>query len=431
MPPIVWSIIVFVILLFLGFPIAFTLGISSLACCIFSGNIEFFFTIPLKMFGGMDNFIIMAIPLFMLTGHIMNEGKITDQLVNFSELLVGRFKGGLAYVNIISSMFFAGITGSALSDIAALGSMLIPTMVKNGYDEDFSAAVTAASAIQGPIIPPSIPAVLLAGITGISTGALFLGGAIPGVLLGLGCCVVVYFVAEKRKYPSRKTKYSWQDIFIIVKNSILALLAPIIILGGLTTGIFTPTEAAGIAVLYSFILSVIVFKSLDFSKLVKVCKITIIGSAKIYFILGAASIFSWFLSMEGVPQLLANWITFLGVNNRFVMLIIINLFLLFWGMWMSGAAGILILAPIMLPIIEKVGIHPVHFGVIMILNLMIGLITPPFGTGLYSALAITKVPLVSLLKELWPFLLIEILVLALITFIPAISLFLPRLFNLI
>jgi tripartite ATP-independent transporter DctM subunit len=423
-------LIVFLILLFVGVPVAFVLGISSLLYFILTGSLNHLSIITLKIFTGMDNFVLMAIPLFILTGELMNRGGITSKLVELSNMIVGKFRGGLAYVNILGSTFFAGITGSALADVAAIGSMLIPAMEENGYDKEFSTAITAASALQGPIIPPSIPAVLIAAATGISTGALFVGGIIPGLMLGFACCIVTFVLVRKRNYPRNEKKYTLHDVIIIVRETSIALLTPVIILGGILFGIFTPTEAAGVAVLYSVIIIFLGKNKLSFKEIRNILINTVISSAKIYFIIGMASVFAWVLAIENIPTLIAGFITGFS-SNKYVILLIINLFLLFWGMWMDTAPSIMILMPLLYPITSRVGIHPVQFGVITIVNLMIGLLTPPFGMVLFSSQAIGKVKMSNLLKELWPFIALDFVILGLITLIPGISLFLPKLFGLI
>jgi len=423
-------LVIFLVLLFAGMPIAFVLGVSSLAYFLLTGSFNYLAVLVLKLFTGMDNFVLMAVPLFILTGELMNRGKITERLVDLSNVLVGRFRGGLAYVNILGSMFFAGITGSALADVAALGSMLIPAMEKNGYDKEYSTAVTAASAIQGPIIPPSIPAVLIAAATGISTGALFLGGAIPGVLLGVACCVVTFFLVRKRNYPRNEKPYTLRDVLSILKATLLPLMTPIIILGGILSGVFTPTEAAGVSAFYALVIIMLSKDRLSFKEIRNLMVQTIISTAKIYLIIGLASVFAWILAMEDIPSLIAGFITGFS-SNVYVILLIINLFLLFWGMWMDTAPSIMILMPLLYPIAINIGIHPVHFGVITLVNLMIGLLTPPFGMALFSAQAIGKVSMKKLIKELVPFIIADFVVLGIVTLVPEVSLFLPRLFGLI
>lgn len=420
----------FMFLLFLGLPVAFVLGVSSLLYFIISDSLHLSGIMVQRMFSGMNSFVIMAIPLFILAGELLNRGQITEKLVSFADLIVGRLRGGLAQANIVTSMLFAGITGSALSDVAAMGSIFIPSMEKSGYDRNFSTAVTAASAIQGPIIPPSIPAVLVASATGVSLGALFMGGAIPGFLIGVLCMIFVSYLARKRNYPRREKGYQLKEIIAITKGALLALFTPVIILGGIIFGIFTPTEAAAIAVFYALILTFIVYRVLGFKELWELLKDVVKATSKIYIIIATATAFSWILSMENVPRLLSNFL-FNITETQWVMLLVINLFLLFWGMWMDTAPSIMLLAPILFPISQTMGVHPIHFGVIVIVNLMIGQLSPPFGMSLFAALAVGKVSMISLLKELWPFLILNMIILGLVTYVPQISLFLPRLFGFI
>jgi|LSQX01.1.fsa_nt_gb tripartite ATP-independent transporter DctM subunit len=423
-------ICVFFVLMFLGLPISFSLGISSVAYCFVSGQLMYLYMIPEKIFTGMNNFVLLAIPLFMLTGEIMNRGGITEVIVDFCNEAVGRLRGGLGYVNIVASTLFAGITGSALSDVAALGSMLIPAMEKSGYDREYSTAVTAASAIQGPIIPPSIPAVLIASVTGVSTGALFLGGAVPGVLLGIFCCIVTFFLAKKRNYPKLETKFNFINFLKLTIRSFFPIMTPVVVLGGLLTGIFTPTEAAAVSVLYAFLVTILGFKKISLKEFTEILRDTAMASTKVYYIIGTATVFAWVLAIENIPTKIAGFITSIAVTPMSALLFI-NIFLLFWGMWMDTAPSIMILMPLLFPIAEKVGINPIHFGVVVVINLMIGLLTPPFGMALFSAQTIGRVPLKSLLKELVPFLVADFILLALISIFPEIILFLPRMFGLV
>jgi len=423
-------ILIFLILLFMGLPVAFVLGVSSILYFFISDSVHLSGVMVQRMFSGMNSFVIMAIPLFIMAGEMLNRGQITERLVKFADLVVGRMRGGLAQANVVTSMLFAGITGSALSDVAALGSIFIPSMEKSGYDREFSTAVTAASAIQGPIIPPSVPAVLVASATGTSLGALFLGGAIPGFLVGIGCMILVTIYSRKRAYPRRERRFSRAEVFASIKGAFLALLTPVIILGGIVTGMFTPTEAAAIAVLYAGLLNFVVYRILGWSGLWKLLKDVVKATSKIYLIIATATAFSWILSMENVPAMLSNFL-FNITDNHLVMLLVVNLFLLFWGMWMDTAPSIMLLAPILFPITQAMGIHPIHFGVIMIVNLMIGQLSPPFGMSLFTALAVGKVGMMGLMKVLWPFFILNIIILGLVTYIPEISLFLPRLLGFI
>jgi len=427
--PVTLTIVAFFILLFLGMPIAFVLGVSSILYFVISGNYSFLFMSAHRLFTGINSFVLLAIPLFILAGEIINKGKISDNILNLANILVGRLRGGLGHVNVLASMVFGGLTGSALSDVAALGPIEIGMMKTQGYDTEFSTAVTAASALQGPIIPPSIPAVLIAAVTGISVGNLFLGSAIPGILVGISAIFVVYFVSKRRNYPVVKRRYGLRELFRTFVLTIPALFTIVIILGGIIGGVFTPTEAAAVAAVYVFILSS-AMKTLRLDDLKEALASTLKTTAKIFLIIGCATIFSWVLAIENIPQMLANFLFNIS-SNRYVILLFINLIILFWGMWMDTAPSIVILIPLLLPVTQKAGIHPVHFGVIMVVNLMIGQITPPFGMTLYTAQAVGKVDFAPLVKNLIPFVLVDIIVLILITYIPTISLWLPSLLNLL
>lgn len=429
MPAIAIVIIIFFVLMFLGLPIAFSLGVGAVSYCLITGQTIFLYMMPEKLFTGMNNFVLLAIPLFMLAGEIMNRGGITQTIVDFCNEIVGRFRGGLGYVNCLASTLFAGITGSALSDVSALGSMLIPAMEKSGYDREFSTAVTAASAIQGPLIPPSIPAVLVASVTGVSTGALFLGGAVPGVLLGLFCCVVTYFVAKKRNYPKLETRFSLGYFLRLFIKSFFPIMTPVVVLGGLLSGIFTPTEAAAVSVLYALLVTIIGFRRIPLREMRDIVKEAAISSAKVYYIIGTATMFAWVLAMENIPIKISSFIGSV-CKTPSMTLFVINIFLLFWGMWMDTSPSITILMPLLFPIAQNVGINPVHFGVVVVFNLMIGLLTPPFGMVLFSSQSIGHVKLTPLLKELIPFLIADFVLLALVSFVPDTILWLPRLFGL-
>ncbi|MDR1534054.1 MAG: TRAP transporter large permease [Planctomycetota bacterium] len=420
----------FFVLLAIGLPISFVLGISSVLYCVATGQPEFLFMVAEKVFRGMDNFVLLAIPLFILTGEIMNRGGITNSLVRFADLLVGRIRGGLAYVNILASTFFAGITGSALSDIASLGTILIPAMEEQGYDREFSCSVTAASALQGPLIPPSIPAVLVASATGMSTGALFLGSAVPGLMLGLGCAVITYFIGRRRHFPKRSEKIPFPRAVRIAVGSFFPLMTTFIILGGMVSGLFTPTEAAVVAVVYASLVTCIGYNTPSLSEIYKILCSTIIQSGKIYMIIGFATTFSWVLAIENIPNVLSELVSTYA-STPLQGLIVINLLLLFWGMWMDTAPSILILLPILYPITQTLNIHPVHFGVIVVFNLMVGLLTPPFGMALFTTQSVGKISLQSLLRGTFPFILMDFLLIVILILFPQAILALPRFFGLI
>jgi tripartite ATP-independent transporter DctM subunit len=415
-------LILFLILAIMGLPLAFVIGVSSISYFVINGSS--LNTVVHTFFYGINSIVILAIPLFILAGDIMYECKIMDGVINFANLLVGKIRGGLAHVTILASMFFAGCTGSALSDVAAIGSVLVPAMKKNGYSQDFGAAVTVAASLQGPIIPPSIPIVVLASATQLSTGALLVGGAVPGIFLGLVEMVLVWMIAKKRNYGFVNIKYKWNDVVRICKESIPALVMPVILMGGILGGFFTPTEAAAVAVGYSIILGVFYYKNLTLKSFLKICGDVAIGSASIFMLIGTAGTFGWILANENVPQMLVTAITHL-TTNPYTILFIINISLLIWGMFMDAAPAILLFTPILLPLITKVGINPIHFGIVTVFNLMIGLATPPYGLALFSATAVCDSTIESITKELLPFLTVAVVVLALITYIPQITIWLP------
>lgn len=416
-------IILFLILLFSGMPISFILGFISVFYIFFTHNYSFLYIVSQKLFAGQNNFVILAVPLFILAGEIMTRSNVSKNILNLATILVGRFKGGLGYVNVLASMLFGGMTGSALADVAALGPIEIEMMTSQGYDREFSTAVTAASALQGPIIPPSIPALLIAAVTGISTGGLFLGCAIPGILVGLGAMIVVYFISKKRNYPVFSKKHSISYVLKIFFVTLPALLTIVIILGGIIGGIFTPTEAAAVAVVYVLILSIIT-KNFKWKFFREALVVSLVTTSKVFFIVGCAAIFSWVMAIENIPQILSKFL-FGITTNKYILIFIINIIVLFWGMWMDTGPAIVILIPIFLPIAEELGINSIHFGVIMIVNLMIGQITPPFGMTLYTAQAVGKVEFAPLAKNLIPFVLIDIVVLFIVTYFPKIVLWLP------
>ena len=420
--------IVFALCLVIGMPIAFVIGISAVAGLLSLPTWPPLLVVAQRMFTGIDNFVLLAIPFFMLAGQLMNKAGITSGLVKFSDVLVGHIRGGLAHVNIVASIFFAGITGIAVADTAALGSILIPAMVEQGYDEDFSAAVTAASSIIGPIIPPSIVMVLYAVTAGVSITGMFLAGFIPGVLIGLGLMAVSYVLAIKRDYPRREQPVTWRQFWTSLKEAFLILLMPIIILGGILSGIFTPTEAAAIGVAYGLVVGFFVTKRLSIKDLPEMLLSSAIHTGVILLIVSTAAVFSWLMATEKLPQQIANIIMSVS-SNRYVVLAMINIFLLFVGCFMDQAASLIILVPILLPIAKHLDIHPIQFGIIVVTNLCIGLATPPVGNCLFVACSIADISLERISKAIWPLILVEIVVLFLITYVPAFSLSIPRVFG--
>jgi C4-dicarboxylate transporter DctM subunit len=415
----------FVTFLISGVPIAFVLGLTSFVALLYSGNIPLLL-MPKEMFSGTDSFPLLAVPFFIFAGNLMNTGGITKRLINFCNILLGYVRGGLALVNVVASMFFAGITGAAVADTSALGSILIPAMTEEKYDRDYSAAVTAASSTVGPIIPPSIPMVILGTVGELSIGALFLAGVIPGIMVGLSLLVVSYIISRRKNYPKGRIK-SIKEFFLGLKDAMLALLMPGIIMGGILGGIFTPTEAAVVAVVYALLVSFLVYREIRWKDLPKILIDSIVTTSIIMLVIANSAIFGWILANQQVPQAVAQ--VFLSVsNNKWVILLLINIFLLFVGTFMETTASLIILTPILLPLAIKIGIDPIHFGVVMVLNLVIGLITPPLGVCLFIACSIAKITLEQIAKAILPFLIAVIAVLFIVTYIPELSLWIPRMF---
>jgi C4-dicarboxylate transporter DctM subunit len=421
-------IVVFAVSALLGIPIAFCMGIVSLSSLLAMGKSGMLVVMAQKMVTGVDKFPLMAIPLFILAGNIMNKGGITESLVRFSNFLVGRLRGGLAHVNIVSSIFFAGITGVAVADSSVLGSIFVPAMEKEGYDTDFSAAVTASSSIIGPIIPPSVPLVLYGCTVGVSIAGLFLAGMIPGILLGLALMLVSYILSKKRNYPVSRTSFSMKDFMTSFKDAALALMMPLIILGGILSGVFTPTEAAAVAVAYALVVCLLVFRSLSISDLKDILVSSAITSSIVLMLISTANIFGMILATQQIPQKVAQFLLTL-TTNPWMMLLLVNGFLLIAGMFMAESPNIILLGPILAPIVTSLGVEPLHFGFIMVLNLTIGLITPPLGACLFILCGISGLTLERMTRAVFPFLIAEFAILLLCTYIPSISLFLPRIFG--
>ncbi len=421
-------ITVFALAALLGIPIAFCMGIVSLSSLLAMGKSGMLVLIAQKMVTGVDKFPLMAIPLFILAGNIMNQGGITDSLVKFANFLVGRLRGGLAHVNIVSSIFFAGITGVAVADSSVLGSIFVPAMEKEGYDTDFSAAVTVSSSIIGPIIPPSVPLVLYGCTVGVSVAGLFLAGLIPGILLGLTLMLTSYILSKKRRYPVSRMRFSTREFIISFKDASFALIMPLIILGGILSGVFTPTEAAAVAVAYALVISLFVLRSLRVIDLKTILAKSAVTSSIVLMLISTANIFGMILATQQIPQKIAQSLLSI-TTNPWMMLLLVNGFLLIAGMFMAESPNIILLGPILAPVVTSLGIHPLHFGFIMVLNLTIGLITPPLGACLFILCGISKLSLERMTRAVFPFLIAEFAILLLCTYIPAISLFLPEIFG--
>jgi tripartite ATP-independent transporter DctM subunit len=412
--------------LLLGVPIGFGLGLSSLIALLAWQDIPLVVIVQ-RTFTGIDIFPIMAVPLFILAGELIKAGNMMSALLNLSNLLVGHIRGGLAHVNVVVSMFFGGVTGSAVADTSALGSIEIPMMRKAGYDAAFSAAITCASAIIGPIIPPSILMVVYAlAVPNVGVGALFLGGVIPGLVVGLSLLVANYYLAVKRNYPKEDYQLSFGNLIRMLRKTVWALLMPVIIIGGIISGAFTATEAAGIAVLYALIVGLFISRDLNLNNIVHALFRSSVTAGSVLIIVAFANLFAWLLTTQQVPQKTAALL--LGLTqNPYMFLLLINILLLILGCFVEGAAAIIIIAPIFAPIAVKLGIDPLHFGIVFVINLCIGLITPPLGLTLFVGCGIADISLEEISKAVVPFLIVEIAVLFLITYVPAIPLFLPNL----
>jgi tripartite ATP-independent transporter DctM subunit len=418
--------IIFFALLVLGVPIGFTLGLAGLSGLYLMGSgVSLFSMAPLQYFSGLNMFTLMAMPFFILAGELMNKGGITVRLVHFAKILAGNVRGGLAHANIIASIFFAGMTGAAVSDTAAIGTMLIPAMVDDGYDADFSAAVTAASSIIGPTIPPSNMMVIYGSLMNVSIAGLFAAGFLPGLVLAGLLMLITTAISIKRGYP-KGLKTTFKEKLVGFRNAIIPLLMPVIILGGILSGIFTPTEAAAIAVLYALVIGFFVLKTLSVKDLAPMLVKTARITGVVFLIIGAAGILSWVLAINQVPQAIAAFLLATTGNPKLILLLIILLMLVV-GMFMDIAAALIILGPILHPIAVGIGMDPIHFGIVMVLSLNIALMTPPVGACLFVACSISKITLAQLSKAIWPYIIMEVAALFLVAYIPEISLFLPRL----
>ena len=413
--------ITFVILLLVGVPISISIGASAVLGCLV---LDYpMMVIGQKMVTGIDSYLLIAIPLFILAGNLMNAGKITDKIFSFAKELVGWIPGGLGHANVVASIIFAGMSGSAAADAGGLGTIEMEAMTKNGYDEDFSGAVTAASSVIGPIFPPSIPLIIYGATASVSVAKLFMGGVLPGLLMGVALMVLVFLFAIKYKFERHPFRLA-----ALVRQffgSILSLITPLIILAGFTTGWFTPTEASSIAVAYSLIIALIVYRTMNWKTFTDCLLESAITSANTLFIIGTSTLFTYVLVKEGASAEIARFI--LGISqNPAVILFIINVVLLILGMFMEPGAILTLMLPVLLPIVKDLNIDLVHFGVVMVLNLMIGQVTPPFGVCLFIISDVAKIKLDRLYKSILPFLIPLVVVLLMCTYIPGIVTWLPN-----
>jgi C4-dicarboxylate transporter DctM subunit len=421
------AIVVFAVMIGLmvfNIPIAMCTGLAALAGAGYAAGVPLMVMVQ-RMFTGLDTFTLIAVPLFILTGRFMALGGITRDLINVARVMVGFLKGGLAYINIVASMLFAGITGSAASDTSSIGAILIPAMVEKGYDKDFSVAVTASSSTIGVMIPPSIPMVVYGVAASASIGKLFLGGIIPGILVGLVQIIVSAVLTKKRGYPRDKKVSFKEGVWILIKG-IPAMITVVIILGGIVGGFFTPTEAAGIAALYSLLLGIFYYRELKITDVPKIMGEIALTTGQVMLMIATASSLAWLFSHENVPAMIGGVLT--GITtSKVLLLLLINLWLLFVGTWLDLSPAVIIFTPILLPIAVSLGVDPVHFGVIMVVNLAIGLFTPPVGVCLFVACGIAKCSIASVVKAFIPFFLAMVGILLLITYVEPLVMFLPNL----
>jgi C4-dicarboxylate transporter DctM subunit len=412
----------FVLLIALTVPIAFALGIAAALWVALSGLVPMIM-LPQRMYAGIDSFPLIAIPFFILAGKIMATGGISDRLIKVSSVLVGRFKGGLAYINIVASMFFAGITGSATADSSSIGSILIPAMIKKNYEKDFAVAVTATSSVIGILIPPSIPMVLYGIIMNQSIGDLFLAGAIPGILVGAVLMLISWIMAKKRNYP-REDGFSLKESVSIIADGILPVFTVVIVLGGIILGIVTPTEAAVIAVVYAFILSFFVYRELTLRDLPKMLLETIMVNGMVMLMVATATVFSWIITSQQIPKHIADYLMAI-IRNRYLLLFVFNVVLLVAGTILDLTPAMIIFIPVLAPIAMQLGVDPVHFGAIVVVNLGIGLFTPPVGACLFVCCSIADINMRDIIRGFLPFFFGMVAVLLLVTYVPALSLWLP------
>ena len=410
----------FLLLMILGCPIAF--------CLLCSGTIYFMtnnmalIMVVQRLTEGANTFTLLAVPGFILAGNLMNSGEVTDRIFDFCGKLVGHITGGLGHANILASVVFAGMSGAAIADAGGLGAIELKAMHDAGYDDDFSLAVTGASSLVGPIIPPSVPAVVYGTVASVSIGRLFMAGAVPGAIMAIAMCVMVYIISRKRGY--RKEEWcGFRALFHSFRRAFLSLLTVVVILGGILAGIFTPTEAAIIATFYAIFLGFF-YRTLTLKKLLVALKEASETTCTVMMIVCGATIFCYILSFERFPQMVAN-LFLIYVDNKYMALFVINVFLVFVGMFMDSSPSIIILTPVFLPVVTAFGVDPVHFGIIMILNLMIGLLTPPVGMVLYVLSKVSSVPFERICKATVPYIIMFYIILQFITYIPQICLALP------
>jgi C4-dicarboxylate transporter, DctM subunit len=419
--------ILFLFLAFIiGTPIAFSLGLVSLGGVVISGFPPM--VVIQRMFTGADSIALIAIPLFMFAGELMFQGGMSKRLVNFADTLIGHFPSGLAMVSILACMFFAAITGSAIAATAAIGGIMIPLMKEKGYENTFSAPLLACGGSIGPIIPPSIPLLLYGVMANVSVGKLFIGGFVPGVLMGLGLMIYSYYVGKKRNYKGRETKAPTGEILKSAKDAFLALLMPVIIIGGIMSGKFTATESGAIAVFYAIVVGMFVYRELKLENMFQVLVNCAKSTGQVLIVVAFASLFTWIITVNQIPQQISAYLSS-AISSKIMLLLVINIILLIAGTFIDTTSALVIFAPLFIPLVTAFDVDLIHFGLIMAVNLTIGMCTPPLGVCLFVSGSIAKVSLKEQMRDLLPMVGILIAILLIITYIPQTVLFLPNLLD--
>lgn len=413
------TLILFFLLLLFGVPIAIVLGLTTVIYVLTTGNFGMFDSLPQRLFNGIQNFSLLAIPMFVLVGELMNTGGITTRLIRFSSVVFGSVRGGLAYVNVAANMFLASIMGSATAQTAVMSRTIVPEMEKQGYSRDFASALTAASSIVGPLIPPSMPFIIYGVLAGVSISKLFVAGIVPGILFGVCFALMIYVISIKQNFP-RSERPTWSKVWKDTFNVLPALAIPTIIMVGILLGIFTATESAAIAALLAFLVGAFFYRELKFKDLPKILSNTVITSATVAFLITVSNLFGWVLTYEKIPQLIAKSILAFA-DTQWAFLLLVNLILFVVGMFLDGVAALILLVPILYPIAMNYGVDPIHFGVLITINLTIGLMTPPVGTVLFVTSALAEIKIERLVKALLPFLVMAFVVLFLITYVPQLT----------
>jgi tripartite ATP-independent transporter DctM subunit len=418
---------IFLILLFLNMPISFAIGIGAVISGLTLWDVDNA-TIVQRMLAAINVFPLLAVIFFIFSGVLMARGGISGRLVRLAEVIVGRIPGGLAHINILSSMFFGGVSGSAVADVSSIGAMMIPAMEKDGYSRPYATAVTLTSAIMGPIIPPSIAMIIFAHVAGsVSIAGLFLAGAIPGVLIGIGLMAVA-FVHAKLYHNKVIPSIPLKEKLIRIVDGLAGMMTIVIILGGITSGIFTATEAGAVAAFYALILTVFIYRSIKIRELPAILYECCIINAVVLFLVATSSVFTWILTYENFPIMVSDMLLSI-TQNKILILLILNVVLLFMGMFIDQTPAIIMLVPVFMPLAQNLGIHPIHLGVIVVINLSFGLITPPVGTSLFVGCRIANLPITAVIRPMLPFLPIMIGILLLVTYVPGIIMWLPTIFG--